>query len=120
MGRVHHSPGLQGGYSFSPGGGLALALGDRCHFQCAGGTSYFLGRVGSNAEFHVPEGVAYIYDWKVHLCGGDERLHLKGIAPLEYGIVRKLERRIWETSDKLIGTATQSHPGIPLAATANP
>ena len=60
--------------------------------------------MGTNAELLVPDGVAFIEDWKVHLCGGDERLHLKGTAPFEYGVVRQLERRISETSHNLIGT----------------
>ena len=83
---------------------LGLELEDRSHFQGPNRTPFFLGRVGTNAELLVPSGVGFLEDWKLHLCRGDERIHLKGIAPLDYGVVRRLERRISETSDKLIGT----------------
>ena len=89
---------------------LGLELEDRSHFPGPDRTPFFLGRVGTNAELLVPSGVGFLEDWKLHLCRGDERIHLKGIAPLDYGVVRRLERRISETSDKLIGTYERPTP----------
>jgi hypothetical protein len=83
---------------------IQVQLLDRSFLYLEGRARLQLGGIGLDSELTAPPGSSIeIVDWKVEQCSGEERIHLTGIEPFNYGLLRRVGVKV-EDRPRIIGT----------------